>query len=130
VDQEGSVVARADDVTLTPKNIQHQLKMKKIIFAILILFNISFLAQEKKLQLKNKVVETSCGQCQFGLKDKGCDLAIRVDGKSYYTIGTTIDEHGDAHAKDGFCNAIRKAIVSGTIKNGKFLVKTFKLIKE
>lgn len=102
--------------------------MKKIIFLVALLISLTTSAQEKKKQLKNQVVEASCGQCQFGLKDKGCDLAIRIDNKAYYLIGTTIDEHGDAHAKDGFCNAIRKAKVSGTIKNNKFLVKSFTLL--
>lgn len=102
--------------------------MKKILYLIALLISLNLVAQEKKKQIKNQIVEASCGQCQFGLKDKGCDLAIRIDNKAYYLVGTTIDDHGDAHAKDGFCNAIRKAKVSGTLKNGKFLVKNFTLI--
>lgn len=102
--------------------------MKKILFILLTLVSLNLAAQEKKKQIKNQVVEASCGQCQFGLKDKGCDLAIRLENKAYYLVGTTIDDHGDAHAKDGFCNAIRKAKVSGTLKNDKFLVKQFTLI--
>ncbi len=54
-------------------------------------------------------VEASCGECQFGMKGDDCDLAVRIDGKTYFVDGTTMDEHGDAHAKDGFCNAVRKA---------------------
>ena len=104
--------------------------MKKILFLLAILLSVNVTAQEKKKkQLKDQEVEASCGQCQFSLKEKGCDLAIRHEGKAYYAVGTTIDDHGDAHAKDGFCNTIRKAKVSGTIKNGKFLVKSFTLIK-
>jgi hypothetical protein len=102
--------------------------MKKLLPIFILLLSFSLSAQEKKKQIKNQEVEASCGQCQFGLQDRGCDLAIRYQGKSYYAIGTTIDDHGDAHAKDGFCNAIRKAKVSGTIKNGKFLVKSFALL--
>ena len=30
-------------------------------------------------------------------RQKGCDLAVRIDGKSYFVEGTKIDEHGDAH---------------------------------
>ena len=77
---------------------------------------------------KIQIVETSCGQCQFHMAGKGCDLAIRIDGKSYYVDGTSIDEHGDAHAKDGFCEAIRKAKVQGEIVNNRFKVTYFKLI--
>ena len=61
---------------------------------------------------------------------KGCDLAIRIDGKSYFVEGTKIDDHGDAHANDGFCNAIRKAEVIGEVKDGKFMVSYFQLLPE
>ncbi len=77
------------------------------------------------------VVETACGQCQFKLMDKaGCDLAVRIDSISYFVDGTDIDSHGDAHAKDGFCNAIRKAEVQGEIVNNRFKITYFKLLKE
>jgi hypothetical protein len=74
------------------------------------------------------IVEASCGQCQFHMAGKGCDLAVRMNGKSYYVDGTSIDEHGDAHAKDGFCEAIRKAKVQGEIVNNRFKATYFKLI--
>lgn len=77
---------------------------------------------------KIQTVEASCGQCQFGLKAKGCDLAVRMDGKAYFVDGTTIDEHGDAHAKDGFCEAIRKAEVQGEVINNRFKASFFKLL--
>jgi len=79
---------------------------------------------------KIQVVETACGECQFKLEGKGCDLAVRMDGKSYFVDGTDIDSHGDAHAKDGFCNAVRKAEVQGDIANNRFKVTYFKLIKD
>ena len=52
-----------------------------------------------------------------------------MNGKSYFAEGTTIDEHGDAHAKDGFCEAIRKAEVQGEVINNRFKVTYFKLVK-
>ncbi|NOT50688.1 MAG: hypothetical protein HOP10_05380 [Chitinophagaceae bacterium] len=73
-------------------------------------------------------VEASCGQCKFGLKDKGCDLAVRIDGKAYFVDGTSIDDHGDAHGAEGFCMAIRKAEVQGKIKDGRFKATYFKLL--
>jgi hypothetical protein len=79
---------------------------------------------------KIQVVETACGECQFKLAGKGCDLAVRIDGKSYFVDGTDIDSHGDAHAKDGFCKAVRKAEVQGEIANNRFKVTYFKLLKE
>jgi hypothetical protein len=78
---------------------------------------------------KIQIVETACGECQLGLKGKSCDLAVRIDGKSYFVDGTDIDSHGDAHAKDGFCNSVRKAEVQGEIINDRFKVTYFKLIK-
>ena len=78
---------------------------------------------------KIQIVETACGECQFKLVGKGCDLAVRVDGKAYFVEGTDIDSHGDAHAKDGFCNAVRKAEVQGDIVNDRFKVTYFKLLK-
>ena len=80
----------------------------------------------KKIQL----VEAACGECRLGLPGKSCDLAVRIDGKSYFVDGTTIDSHGDAHAKDGFCEAIRKAEVQGEIINNRFKATYFKLISQ
>lgn len=79
--------------------------------------------------ITDKIVEASCGQCQFTMQGKGCDLAIRMGDKSYYVKGTTIDDHGDAHAEDGFCEAIRKAKVSGTVVDGVFEATSFELIE-
>ena len=88
-------------------------------------------AQEKKTEQKPQIVEASCGQCKFGMKDKkGCDLAVRIDGKSYFVEGTDINKHGDAHAEDGFCSAIRQAEVIGEVKDNKFVVSHFKLLPQ
>ncbi|RYF83189.1 MAG: hypothetical protein EOO03_15575, partial [Chitinophagaceae bacterium] len=54
-----------------------------------------------------QTVEAACGQCMFKLKGDDCDLAVRINGKAYFVNGTKIDDHGDAHADDGFCNRIR-----------------------
>jgi hypothetical protein len=78
---------------------------------------------------KVQTVEASCGQCQFGMNGKGCELAVRIDGIAYLVDGTSIDQHGDAHAKDGFCEVIRKAKVQGKIANGRFVASYFKLKK-
>ena len=102
--------------------------MKKLFSIISFLFFCTTYAQENK-KTDTKVVEVSCGQCKFAMTEKrGCDLAVRIDGKSYFVEGTTIDEHGDAHAIDGFCSAIRKAEVVGEIKDNKFVVTYFKLL--
>lgn len=79
---------------------------------------------------KIQTVETSCGKCKLGLPGKSCELAVRIDANAYYVDGASIDDFGDAHAHDGFCNAIRKAEVQGEVVNDKFRVSYFKLLPE
>ena len=110
----------------------------KQLFLFLLSFSVfTAVAQDNKPKEpqpdKNKelmTVEASCGQCKFKLKGDGCDLAVRFGGKSYFVDGTKIDEHGDAHADDGFCNAIRKAKVQGEIVNDRFKATYFSLVPE
>ena len=87
--------------------------------------NINKADSTKKIQ----IAEASCGECQFHLEGKGCHLAVRINGKAYFVDGTTIDEHGDAHAIDGFCEAIKKAEVQGEVISGRFKATYFKVIK-
>ena len=75
-------------------------------------------------------VEAACGQCKLGLEGSGCDLAVRINGAAFFVDGTKIDDHGDAHAEDGFCKAIRHAKVSGQVENGRFVVKSFELLPD
>ncbi|MBL0355792.1 MAG: hypothetical protein IPP72_02405 [Chitinophagaceae bacterium] len=75
-----------------------------------------------------QIAEAACGMCQFGMKADACKLAVRINGKPYHVEGTSINAYGDAHAKDGFCNAIRKAEVQGTVKDDKFVATYFKLV--
>ncbi|QIH38525.1 hypothetical protein G7A72_06830 [Flavobacterium sp. Sr18] len=102
--------------------------MKKILY-LAILFSATLAsAQDKKEEPKPQIVEASCGQCQFEMEGHGCELAVRMDGKSYFVDGSSIDSHGDAHASDGFCSAIRKAEVVGKVVDNKFKVTSFKLL--
>lgn len=76
------------------------------------------------------LVDAGCGQCLLGLKGekKGCDLAVRIDGKSYFVDGFKMDDFGDAHANDGMCNALHQATVTGEIANCRFVASSFKLL--
>ena len=107
----------------------------KLLFLLLAgsFFTISATAQNKSIKSnpdpskKLMLVEASCGECNFKMKGKGCNLAVRMDGKSYYVDNTSIDDHGDPHSADGFCETIRKADVQGTVVNNRFQATYFKL---
>lgn len=71
----------------------------------------------------------SCGSCNFKMAKKGCFLAVKKDDIAYEVKGTGLDDHGDAHAADGFCMAVRKARVQGKVENGFFVVSYFELLK-
>lgn len=100
--------------------------MKRIFLLFLLMISVSIFAQKK---ISNQTVEASCGMCQFNQKtDKGCALTVRIDKKIYDVVGTGLNDHGDAHADDGFCTAIRKAKVSGEIKGKTFVASSFTLL--
>ncbi len=104
----------------------------KTILSILLLTVFSFSVKSQTIHQvdstkKLQPVEASCGKCNFGMKSDECSLAVRINGKAYEVEGASIDEFGDAHAKNGFCNAVRKANVQGEIKNNKFVATYFKL---
>jgi hypothetical protein len=107
----------------------------KVALILLSLFSVTLVAAQQPSPVskpdpgkKIQVVEASCGECQFKMAGKGCHLAVRVDGKSYFVDGTSIDEHGDAHGEDGFCEAIRKAEVQGEVVKDRYRVTYFKLL--
>ncbi len=87
-------------------------------------------SNEQISHLVSQVVDASCGECQFKMEGRGCDLAVRIDGKSYFVDGAKIDDHGDAHSQHGMCNAIRKAKVTGEIKGGRFVASAFELLSD
>ena len=105
--------------------------MKNLFFLLLTLSALTGKAQKSPATTAASdtlIVDAACGECRLGLKGKSCDLAIRMNGKAYFVDGTAIDDHGDAHAKDGFCNAIRKAKVVGEVVDGRFKASYFKLV--
>ena len=79
--------------------------------------------------LEERLVTASCATCIFDMKNvTGCKLAVEIDGRHHLVKGSDIDDHGDAHADDGLCNAARQAIVSGKIKEGVFVPSAFKVL--
>jgi hypothetical protein len=108
--------------------------MKNLFLAISMALSITCLFAQDSTTLKfdpskkSILVEAACGQCQFQMKGKGCTLAVRIKGKSYFVEKAHIDAFGDAHDTEGFCNAISKAKVQGKIEGGKFIASYFELI--
>jgi hypothetical protein len=74
------------------------------------------------------ITKTACGKCKFGLTGKTCELAVKINGNSYYVDGAAIDDFGDAHADDGFCKKVRNAKVQGNVVNGRFVATYFELL--
>ena len=73
-------------------------------------------------------VVAGCSTCIFDMSGStGCDLAVKIDGTAYLVTGSDIDDHGDAHAADGLCNASRDAVVEGRIEGGRFVATSFSL---
>lgn len=100
--------------------------MKNIFLVLMLMFSASVFAQKKVV---NQTVDAACGMCQFKQKsDKGCAMAVKIDGKLYYVEGIDKKEFGDAHAHDGYCNEMKKAVVSGEVKKGKFYATSFKYV--
>ena len=73
--------------------------MKILLMTILLnCFAITIIAQNKDSKNnepdKNKkilIVDAACGQCKLGLEGTNCDLAVRINGQSYFVDGTNID---------------------------------------
>ena len=94
--------------------------------------NSSFSQNKMVLDTSKKVyqLEVACGTCKFKMKGNDCTLAVMYKGYPYFVQGTGIDDHGDAHAKNGFCNAVRMAKVQGKLVGDKFVVTYFKLMED
>ena len=75
------------------------------------------------------LVLASCGMCNFGMRNRKCSLAIQINETAFNVKGSKIDDHGDSHANDGFCNAVRVAKVSGKVNKSTFIADSFELQK-
>lgn len=101
--------------------------MKKMFLVFLMMFSIGIFAQKK---IENQVVEAACGMCQFKVKtDKGCAMAVKIEGKVYNVEGIDKKTFGDSHAKNGYCKIMHQALVSGEVREGKFYATSFKYVE-
>ena len=99
--------------------------MKRLIFVFLLVFSVSIFAQK----IQNQTVDAACAMCQFKVKtDKGCAMAVKIDGKVYLVEGMDKKTFGDMHSANGYCKIMKKAVVSGEIKKGKFYATSFRYV--
>lgn len=96
-----------------------------VLFVISILVSCAVSKQSKEI---DRIVEVSCGICQFDMTGDKCELAARIDDKTYYIEGSSFEDHGDEHANDGFCKAVREAKITGQIKHGILMVTSIELL--
>ena len=78
----------------------------------------------EKIPVNNRVegnVLVSCGMCNFVTGDSDCSLAVKIGSKTLNVRGVKIDDHGDSHAKDGYCNVIKKVYVEGIVRGNSFI---------
>jgi len=105
--------------------------MKKLLLLLLFIPLVSF--GQKTLKEKPEInlvkAEAACGICMLNMQGEECELAVKIKDSKYYVIGTGIDDHGNAHSKKGFCNAIRKAEIQGKVINNKYHITYFELVK-
>ena len=78
----------------------------------------------ERIPTNNRVegnVLVSCGMCNFVTGENDCTLAVKIGSKTLNVRGVKIDDHGDSHAKDGYCNVIKKVYVEGIVRGNSFI---------
>lgn len=81
------------------------------------------LAVKPSSKAKLQTVEAGCAKCQFKMKGvKNCEVAIRMDGKTYLVGGKAAPQKSD-----DLCKATRKAKVAGKIEGERFIATKFTL---
>ncbi len=79
----------------------------------------------------NGFVLASCGMCNFDVAEKdNCSLYAKIGGAVYRVEGSDIHDHGDTHADNGLCTAVRVAAVAGVVKDNMLYAKSFELLDE
>ena len=69
----------------------------------------------------------SCGMCNFMVNDNECSLAIKVGRNILSVKDVGIDEHGDSHARDGYCHVIKRVYVEGKVDKMNFVPERIEL---
>jgi hypothetical protein len=71
-----------------------------------------------------RTVELACAGCVFHMEDaKGCEAAVKIDGKPMKITGVPFDAHAE-----GICGASKQAEVSGQVVDGKYVATSLKVL--
>ncbi len=74
--------------------------------------------------------EAGCAMCIYHMPGvRECVLAVKLEGRAHLVKGSSIDDHGDAHAADGLCNTARKARVTGRVEGEAFVAEKVELLR-
>ena len=88
----------------------------------------AFINQKSKSGKIDGFVIASCNKCNLGnFNNEKCGMAIAID-KNIYEVKGYSHDHRKAHYKDGICNTLRIAHVSGNIKGDNFIAESFILM--
>ena len=78
--------------------------------------------------ITGQTLVVSCALCIFRMEDvQGCVWAAKWEDKPYLVQGKLPYGH-EMHAPDGMCNVERKAVIDGTLRNGKLITTRFDLL--
>ena len=95
-------------------------------------YNIAPAGLLEKIPANNRVegnVLVSCGMCNFMNGDNDCALTVKIGSRVLKVEGVGIDDHGDSHASDGYCNVIKKKYVEGIVRKNSFLPTKMDAVK-
>ncbi len=70
-----------------------------------------------------QTLEVGCAGCVFGMPGaEGCQLAVKVDGKSYLVTGVEMPGH-----ESGLCDHSRMAELTGRLEGERFVATNLSL---
>ena len=83
---------------------------------------------EEAIKVENKVLDASCGTCNFDLRGDGCAMAVKVGDKAYFVDGIPDMDKAQMHEDGGICVTVRQAKVSGEVMKGRFVASALELL--
>lgn len=71
-------------------------------------------------RVSDQSAQVACAGCVFHMEGaEGCQLAVKLDGKTYFVDGAEVAGHE-------WCDKALDAVVNGTIENGRFVASSVK----